>query len=192
MDRFLDDAESMTSPTPAQSLLDRHRLNKPPNSVSMLSSTLNGTSDMQNGSPEIGGLVTSDLPQEASIVSAHNHVNSDVYAYSEANSEGGEPEVKKLKLDKGDLDNAVLQDLEKLISTDPVLHSQIDSLARSNKEEINPGHLNTTTTRSIRANPSSPPAVAPSGVDRMATADSVLSSRTIATVGRPTAEAVMQ
>ncbi|XP_072040517.1 mesoderm induction early response protein 1-like [Amphiura filiformis] len=75
MDRFLDDAESMTSPTPAHSLLDRNRLNRPPNPISMLSS-LNGTADMQNGSPEVGGLVTGDLPQEASVVSSHNHVNS--------------------------------------------------------------------------------------------------------------------
>ncbi len=197
MDRFLDDAESMTSPTPAHTLLDRNRLNKPPNPISILSS-LNGTADMQNGSPEIGGLVTGDLPQEASVMSTHNHVNSassDVYAYPGENHD--EPEVKKMKLDKDIVDNAVLQDLEKLISTDPVLHSQIDHLARNNADVTPSGvaHVNTTSAgsrSSIRATPVSPPPVASSGtVDRLV-ADSVHSNRTISTSSRPTAEAVMQ
>ncbi|XP_038048508.1 mesoderm induction early response protein 1-like [Patiria miniata] len=69
MDRFLDDAESLVSPIPSHSLLDKHRINnKLSHSASMLS-TLNGASPaelLSNGSPEVGGLVMGDLPNEMS------------------------------------------------------------------------------------------------------------------------------
>ncbi|PIK46218.1 putative mesoderm induction early response protein 1 isoform X1 [Apostichopus japonicus] len=61
MDRFLDDSESVLSPTPAHSMLDRNRLNKP----TVLPSVNGGSMELQN-SPEIGGIVTSDLPKETS------------------------------------------------------------------------------------------------------------------------------
>ncbi|XP_071799309.1 mesoderm induction early response protein 1-like isoform X3 [Asterias amurensis] len=100
MDRFLDDAESLVSPIPSQSYLDKHRLNnKLSHSVSMLSS-LNGSSSaelLNNGSPEVGGLITGDLPYEMSATAT----SQDSLKHAVVFDPDTNGSAKRMKLDAG-------------------------------------------------------------------------------------------
>ncbi|XP_072172818.1 mesoderm induction early response protein 1-like isoform X2 [Diadema setosum] len=109
MDRFLDDMDNSMSPPPAQSLLDRSRINKPPNQVTMLA--LNGVPDLQNCSPELGVLASGDLPSEASA--SVNYASTRTLPIT---SEDGVPPTKKQKLKESN-DLLVLENLKTFIAS---------------------------------------------------------------------------
>lgn len=118
MDRFLDDIDNSMSPPPAQSLLDKSRINKPPNQVTMMAH--NGVPDLQNCSPAIGGLASGDLPHEAS---ASGTLGAPYGSFSYASStrpmlitsEDGAPPAKKQRLKDNDL--SVLENLNNFLDS---------------------------------------------------------------------------
>lgn len=133
MDRFLDDSETVLSPTPAQSMLDRSRLHKP----MVLPSVNGGPHELQN-SPEVGGIVNSDLPKETSHSDDMSAVRLQQISEQMPADEQMVPPVKRYKLDK-DVEAEILKNLDSLVSIPDLLDGSL-----SNQNLISQGLISTT------------------------------------------------
>ncbi|XP_071851492.1 mesoderm induction early response protein 1-like isoform X3 [Apostichopus japonicus] len=133
MDRFLDDSESVLSPTPAHSMLDRNRLNKP----TVLPSVNGGSMELQN-SPEIGGIVTSDLPKETSHSDDRSVRLTRVSEQIPTGRDMGPP-IKRYKLDK-EVEAEILKNLDSLVAIPDLLEGSLQNPNRITQELISTAH----------------------------------------------------